>query len=179
MVVTLYRRFSTLYLLFGMAFLYVLDLGLCAFFCYRFLYQTFDPSVFLLLATLIIPLVLIPILAHPHQVLSRFLVRCRIDESGLHCFGLGWKSWDIAWQDICIYGIQWQGSSNYPYGLLSFSKDAEEQFHIKNFIRLTPNRVVFEVRPELWRLLCQFMPEDIHKKLAWSMETKRNCFYKR
>lgn len=179
MVVTLYRRSSTYFVLFGMILMHVFIVFLCSFFCYRFWYQEFDPAVFLLLAMFIIPTVAVHILSHPHQALSRFLVRCRVDVKGLHCFGVGWRRWDIAWQDICVYGIQWQGSSDYPYGLIFFSKDTKESFNIKRYTILNPDRVVFEVRPELWQLLCQFMPQDICGKLGWSMESKRNSFYRR
>lgn len=173
----LYDKSTTYSILGGIVFLHGIILGLCIFWIYRFLIITYDPSVYLLIGGIIGMLVFCDILLHQSHVVGRFLIRCKFDETGIYCYGLGWKSWRINWADVCFYGIE--GFSQYNFGILFISADANEKFDVKRYADITPLRIVFQVRDEIWQDLERYMPNDMKQKLFACSQKRHDCFYLR
>ena len=176
----LYDKQATLTVIGGILLMYGLCLGLCGFFVYRFLILTFDPTVFFLLGIVLCPLILFPILSRRSHAFGRFLLRCRFDETGISCYGLGWKRFTLRWDDICLYGIDGYGKhGSYSMGILFLSTDPEEHFDPKRYAEISMRRIVFGVRDEIWGKLGTHMPEEMKKRLMACARAKQNCFYVR
>lgn len=174
----LYDKQTTFTVIGGILLMYGLCLGLCGFFVYRFLIRTFDPAVYLLLAIVLCPLILFPILSRKSHAFGRFLLRCRFDKLGISCYGLGWRRFTLRWDDICLYGIDGYGKhSGYSMGILFLSTDPEERFDPKHYADINAHRIVFAVRDEIWDKFDTYMPEEMKKRLMSCAKTKQNCYY--
>ena len=174
----LYNRQTTFTVIGGILLMYSLCLGLCGFFLYRFWILTFDPAVFLLLGILLCPMMIFPILSRKSHAFGRFLLRCRFSETGILCRGLGWNSFTLRWEDICLYGIDgYRKHGSNSMGILFLSTDPDEHYDPKHYADINTHRIVFEVRDEIWDKLGTYMPNDMKKHLMSCATSKRNCFY--
>lgn len=174
----LYDKHSTYLVIGGMIFIHALVFALCTFFIYRFVIVTHDPSVYFLVSLLIGGVIICDVLAHPTQAVSRFFVRFKVDAVGILCYGIGWKSWKIEWDAICVYGIE-GFSGSYGVPLMFLSTDVNEKFDCNRFALLTSQRIVFQVRDETWAEVSKYMPVRMREQLKNAIETSTDCYYGR
>lgn len=175
----LYDKYTSNVILIGISLYHVLALSLSAFFCYRFLIQSYDPTVYLLLLLLIAPLIIMDILLRKDRMFKRFLIRCKFNEKCIFCYGLLWKSWEIPWSEISTYGITGYAHEDRTYPIIFFSLDSSELYEKNKIFAVNQQRVVFQMREEIWPELSEFMPDDMKKQLRYSIDSQRNCFCKR
>ena len=174
----LYDRYHTYYILFGILLMHLLILGLCTFFCYRFVVVDFDGSVLFLLVFLVASLVVCDILLLRTKSIVRMLVRCKVSDVGIYCYGLFLKSWWVKWSDVCAYGT-FTYRFGYEMNYLFFSTNPLEKGDSKMAGEISKNRVVFQVRQEIVDYIRPFLPSDIAKRLFEAGELKAGCFYRR
>ena len=156
----------------------ILLVGLSAFWIYKFIFISYEPSVFFLLGIIWGGLIACCRLEHPTQAIRRFFVRFKVDSKGITCNGLGFKPWYLKWEDICIYGIEGYGFS-YGMGIIFLSSDANERFDKNKFTLLSKQRIVFEACDEIWTMLRNYMPSKMRNDLEKAICEKRNCFYRK
>ena len=173
----LYDKKTTYMVNGGIAFFHILIAILCTFTINKFLILSYNPSAYILLL-LLISCVLIPdILAIPLQGFSRFWVRYKVNESGILCYGFGWKKWRIEWNKICTYGIV--GYADNPKMVMIFiSVDPSEKFDRHTVYLLTDKRVILQVNQRNWGALNQYMPDKMKNRLAKAIQNKEDCFYR-
>lgn len=175
-MIGLFNKKDTFIVVWGMLFLHALCVGLCVFFVYQFIVVTYDSGVFALLFILIGGLTLIDVMCYRIQAVSRFLVRCSIDEKGIHCVCLGRKKWSIFWKDIRIAGII--GYATTGIGLIFLSIDKNEKYNKTTCIKISNKRIVFQAEERIWAKFSENMPGNMKLKLQRSMEEKRDCYYR-
>lgn len=174
----LYDKFTTYFLL---GFLLAFNVGLvivCGVIYYHYLIESYRPEDgFVGIALMLGSLLAVDIAGHKCQAFIRFLVRCKFNEKGIYCHGFCVKSWFIPWDKICTYGIT---GFKMDYGIIFFSLDPNEIFiNRKETLKLNHQRIVFQVRDEIWPELSKFMPEDMKKQLRYSIDCQKDCFCKR
>lgn len=176
----LYDHSTTYTIIGGLVFIYILCLSLCGFFIYKFIiHDRNESSVYILLAVLLIPLVIIPIAAHRQNMLSRYLIRCNFDVIGIHCRGLFWGKFSIPWESIHTYGVQSSSYSYQSFRFLYFSTKKAEIESMKEIAMVTKDRLVFQYRESIWNELKLFMPKDINNNLKDALDQQQNKYYKR
>ena len=160
----------------GMLFYHVLVVGLCSFWIYRFLIQTYDPSFFLLLAMFFAMTIVCDVLLYRVQGLRRLLIRVKGDERGIQCV-IFRKKWHISWNDIHIFGVfGFSEQTSMPLAFLSCN--AQEKYHRSKLAVVSTNRLVFQIGHTGWTHICQFMPQDMKNKFEKAIYAKQDCFYR-
>ena len=181
----LYDKSTTVFILVGITMMYVIVLGLCAFFVKQFVVDAIDTTgsvdlgVIPLLAIFLIPaFVVIPLLSRKSYALERYLLRCHFSEKGIYCFGLFWKPFWIPWDEIRTYGLQ---GYRYSYASLVFLffSTKKEYYKNKNIAQISPNRIVFQLRDEILPPLLEFMPSDIRLRLEEAIEKEKTLYIQR
>ena len=159
----------------------VLSIVLSGFFMKRFLIDDYDPSVYVLLAVTIGPWVYVIVSLQRNGLLKRLFLQVYFAKNGIHCFLLGKKRYQIAWEDIHTYGFTGCSFSYARRSMMIFSTDPKE-FAPKNRMeanRISQDRIVIQYRPEVWAALTQCMPADMCEKLGYAISKKQDCFHKR
>ncbi len=167
-----YDAFRQAFVISGLLIMHLLVLGLCTFFSYQFLIISVDYSAILLICVLLVPLIVADILGSQHQTFKRFLLYYKISASGIEGCGLGWKSWNIPWDDIRIYGLTGI-TTGIP--LLFFSKNPNEDCSRKIVGQIGTQKVVLQLRTKAWDALADYMPQDI--KNGWNQLFRKNEKY--
>lgn len=164
-----------------MAGMYILLFALVIFCVRRFLIETFDPSVFLLLAIIITPFVFITFKFFHDGILKRFLLKCSIDDDGISYSGPLWKSRKINWSEVHTFGVYFYSVSYLSNTMIFFSTDRTElgPKTAKDAAVLSSNRVVIQYREDIWDALSEHMPSDIRKRIDEALRHQCNCFHKR
>jgi len=176
MRVRLYNNYISNFIISGIIFMNVLALGLCAFFAYRFLIADYDSGGYVLILMLLGILVCVDILLCRQQIITRFLVWCKIDHTGLHC-SLLWKKWTILWKDVHTFGIF--GYKKVGFGLMFFATWSHPIKNDDELVGINKEQVLFEIRPQTWNALKKYMPVDLYERLYRQVNGKRDCFFKR
>ncbi len=171
-----YDAFTQAFVISGLLIMHLLVLGLCTFFSYQFLIISVDYSAILLICVLLVPLIVADILGSQHQTFKRFLLYYKISASGIEGCGLGWKSWNIPWDDIRIYGLTGI-TTGMP--LLFFSKNPNDDCSRKIVGQIGTQKVVLQLRNKAWDALADYMPQDMKKRLDPAIQEKREIFLKR
>ncbi len=169
--ITLYSRFLTWYGIGPMVAGNITIIGIC---CYVFLAK-YSPTNLAVIILMLALLSLIDFCFIWGYAGTRFLIRCQIDHSGIHCSLLGLQRWTLRWNDIRVYG----GMGGNLIHLLFFSTDASEQNQLKTIVGVNKHRIVFENRDEFWSVAGEYIPEDMKKRLSEFDATKQSCFYRR
>ena len=173
----LFGKKDTIVVIGGMILCHILDCGLCMFFVYKFLIITYDAGVFLLLGVLMGPLIICDIMALKQQAFSRFLVRCKVNQEGIHCSYIG-KKWSIKWCDIHIFGIT--GFSSFTQtGIVFFSADPSEKYQAKLLTLISNKRICFSINEKRWRTFSAHMPDAMKRKLEKAIDGAHDCYYRR
>lgn len=174
----LYNKKIMYYVIGGLVFLHLLCLCLSLFFIHRYIFVSFDPTVFVLLTILLGCPIIVDIVSIRTQAISRFFVRCAFTNEGVVCYGPGLGKWCVEWNKICFYGI---AGWSLPYGMpiVFLSTDSSEKYDKNRFTYLTKRRVVFEVREDIMLKLRFYMPIDMINRLQASVDNKKDCFYRK
>ena len=177
---TLYAPYTTYFVLFVLAFLYVLVAGLSVFFIKHFIVDGYGDvgSTVLLLAILWAPLTYVTVGTIKTHGLNGFFTRCKIDAEGIHCRNPFQAPYTIHWQTIHVYGIYYSSYSYKTSALLVLSTDKQELFDKKTVATNSPPRVVFESRDALWAELARYMLDQMNRRLQEALVNHKNCFYK-
>ena len=175
----LYSLRSMFPVIVGIPIMHLLVVSLCAFFTQRFLMETYDPIVIVLLIAFLGPVLYVDFALYHLQIYHRCFLRFKADETGIRCYGIGVKSWRILWNEIRMFGITGYDTKNQPYALIFFSKKGQEDTGIKQKVQINNDRIVIQVRHEVLTVLNQYMPKDIKKRIATSVEQKSDFFYRR
>ena len=175
----LYSLRSMFPVIVGIPIMHLLVVSLCAFFTQRFLMETYDPIVIVLLIAFLGPVLYVDFALYHLQIYHRCFLRFKADETGIRCYGIGVKTWRIAWNEICVYGITGYDTKNQPYALLFLSKDSREDTNLKQKILINNRRIVIQVRDEVLVALNQYMPQDIKKRVSTAVEQKSDFFCRR
>ena len=178
MRLNLYRKQDCIIVVGGVIFEHLLVGGLCVFFVHRFLIETYDPGVFVLLAMFVGMTIWCNILLARIQGLSRCLIRCSVDTEGIHCSKIGLKKWCIPWDCIRTFGTTGFGE-NYNFGLVFLSRLQHPRRSNKELIRISNDQIVFQFDPVSWDEMYKYMPADIYSKLTKAVKEKRNSYYSR
>lgn len=173
----LYNKKDTYFVLFGIMAFHMLTLGLCLFFTYKFLVVSYDYSGYVLLVFLFSLIVIVDIMLWKSQGYSRFLVRCMFDPNGIHCRILGFRQWQIRWDDICVYGLCGYGIPG-CYGIAFFSTDEKELYDRKKCVSISKHRIIFQVTDSHWSRISEYMPVKMKTDLEHSIDKEINCFYR-
>ena len=177
MVHGLYSKKDTYFVIGGIVLLHVLVIGLCMFWCYRFLWNSYDASVFILLILFLGGLILCDVLLSKVQGLSRFLVRCKVDHTGLHCSMPFKKNWSITWEDIHTYGLM--GINNpVSYVQCFFSVDRSMP-DVNQLVNLSDKQIVFQVNTPLCVAVMQYLPKDIKTNLLKAQKEGKDRAFRR
>lgn len=175
-MVHLYNKKDTITVVGGILFLHIMVTLLCCFFVKKFLIQTYEPGVYLLLLFLISMVVIVDVLLYRIQTFRRYLVTCKFDADGIHCSLLGFKKWTIKWSDIRIVGIT--GYSTTGMGILFFSTDQNEKYSIKKCIEISDRRIVFEINEKNWCAIKVYLPNPMKERLWESIQKRQDFFYR-
>lgn len=178
---SLYDSSSSVFLPVILMLFCVLSIALSGFFMKRFVIDDYDPSVYVLLALTMGPWVYAIASLQRNGLLKRLFLRLYFDENGIHCFLLGKKRYQIAWEDIHTYAITGCSFSYASRRMMIFSTDPKE-FAPKNRMeanRISQDRIVIQYRPEVWAALTQCMPADMCEKFSYAISKKQDCFHKR
>ena len=100
---SIYRKSMVAHFLFCIGLLNAVSLGLAAYFCYKFMENSFDAQWLLVALFMLLPILYFDIIGFTTQTISRFFVQCVVDNDGILCRGFGWRSWFIRWDEICVY----------------------------------------------------------------------------
>lgn len=173
----LYNKKDTYTVLIGMALYHLLTIGLCVFFAYRFIILSYNPGGYLVIAMLLSMIIVVDVLLWRIQGYSRFLVRCKFDQNGIHCNILHLKKWSILWKDICIYGLCGYTSPGL-YGIVFFSSNKNEIYSKESCTIISRQRIVFQTDEKRWSQISEYMPEKMQKELWYSIQRKRDCYYR-
>ena len=155
----------------GIPIMHLLVVSLCAFFTQRFLMETYDPIVIVLLIAFLGPVLYVDFALYHLQIYHRCFLRFKADETGIRCYGIGVKTWRIATGDR-------QGNFS-TYALLFLSKDSREDTNLKQKILINNRCIVIQVRDEVLVALNQYMPQDIKKRVSTAVEQKSDFFCRR
>ena len=169
--ITLYNRRMAWHMISLMALINATVIGFC---CYVY-FVKLSPTNLAVILLLLALLAMIDFCCIYNYACTRFLIRCQIDHSGIHCSLLGLQRWTLKWNDIRVYG----GMGGDLIHLLFFSTDASEQNQLKTVVGINKHRIVFENRDEFWSVAGEYIPEDIKKRLLEFDATKQSCFYRR
>lgn len=178
---SIYDRYTTIVLPVMLGLFCALSVGLSAFFIKRFLLNSFDPAVFLLLAILIGPWIFVWIGLKRNGLLRRLFLRFTLDEAGIHCVLPFGGRYVIRWSEIHTFGtlgfaFSWAGGV-----MILFSTDKKE-LAPKNLVeanRVSRDRMIIRYRPEVWEALAEAMPDDMTQMLGHALSRKQDCFHKR
>lgn len=176
-MISLFSRKNTYLIIGGLASYHLLIGVLFAFWIGRFLVQSYDPSVFLLLALFSGITILCDILVWKAQVIHMFLVRCRVDNIGIHCHMLGLKKWSILWSDIRIFGVAGHADSTQAR-ILFFDSNNKAAIQHKSLHYVTDKHIIFEFDASKWALLSCHMPDGMRKKLQYALDRGRDCYHR-
>lgn len=177
----IYDRYTTFFLPVILGLFCALSVGLSAFFIKRFLLDSFDPAVFLLLAILIGPWIFVLIGLRKNGLLRRLFLRFTLDQEGIHCFLPFGGRYVIRWSEIHTFGTLGYSFSRAGGVLLLFSTDKKE-LAPKNLMeanRISGDRMIIRYRPEVWEVLMAVMPADMTQMLGYALSRKQDCFHKR
>ena len=163
----------------GIPFMHFFVICLCAFFVQRFLIESYDPQVLILLVIFLGSLIYVDIELYRLKIYHRCFVKFKVDNIGICCYGVCVKSWKIAWNDIRAYGITGYDAKNQPYALIYLSKNAHEENSFKQKILINNQRVVIQIRDDTVVALNQHMPQDIKKRITKAMGQKTDFFCRR
>lgn len=173
------NSFRSIYpIIFGILFFNVLTLGLCTFFVKRFLVETYNPDVFILLFLLLGNLLICDMLLFRHQVFQRCYLKFQMDQNGLEWYLIKANRQKLKWSDIRTYGVTGYDIQNQPFAFVFFSKDPYESSSLKQKMSLGKRRIAIQIRKETICLLEQHLPRDM-KKILDSIENNQDCFYRR
>lgn len=151
------------------------------FFIDKFIIQSFDPSVFLLLLILNGPWIFVLVRLLKEQYLKKLFLRFEINNDGIHCFGLGWRDFYITWESIHTYGLLGYSSSYSNKKLILLSTDKKE-WAPKNLVeanRVSTSRLIIQYREDVWAALSKQLPHEMQKNMKYSIECNKDCFHKR
>ncbi len=182
--VKLFDNYMTYYGLFGLLLMHALAIGLCIFFYIHFIVELKDMGSLVLIIMFMGLLIINDVMAYRYQLYRRFITRCTIDRDGIYCSFLNIIKWNIPWDEVRTYGIT--GHSN-PYkpvqystvAIMFFSLDPDEPWEKKSMYRLSKNRILFQLRDEIWPKMSEYMPEDMVKVLNDAIDKDRDCFGRR
>ena len=177
-MLTLYNKKDSALVVGGLVFLHCLVAILCAFWIYKFIFLEYNEGVWFLLVLFVGAITICDILICQVQGFRRFLVRCNVDDKGIHITEPGRKSRRIYWEDISVFGIT-GFSSPMKSGILFLSCDTSEKYDVKQVININNERIVFQVNEEKWNKISVYMPDDIKRKLQVAIEKKVDCFCRR
>lgn len=175
---SIHDRYMTYWILGGFGGLIGADIALSVFFVSKSI-ETGDVGFLVVPLTLWIPTVVCFLDPALYNLLRRLLIRCEIDNEGIHCFGLFQRRYHILWKDIRSFGL-----SSYSYSYLGrtyifFSKNQTEVCPVgKSILEVNEQRIVFEFQEELWTTLCQNLPPKFLKKLSEAVAHQQECFYR-
>lgn len=177
MVYGLYSKKDTYLVVGGIVLLHLLVIGLSVFWCYRFLWNYYDASVFVLLILFWGGLILCDVLLSKVQGLSRFLVRCKVDYTGLYCSMPFKKKWSILWKDVHTYGLL--GINNpVSYVQCFFSVDRSIP-DVNQLVNLADNQIAFQIDTPLWVAVMQYLPKDIKTNLLKAQKEGKDRGFRR
>ncbi len=168
--IMLYNSYLTLQMIILVMFLNIAAIVLCC--CLFFIKPS--STHYAVIALIVGIMIIIDVSLVLNNAGTRFLIRCRIDQEGIHC-SLFLKKWSINWSDIRVYG----GTGYEICPLLFFSADASEQNDAKTMVSINKKRIVFEDREAFWTIAEEHMPKDIKVRLKEFGRTKQPCFYRR
>lgn len=176
-MITLYNKKDAYIVIGGLVFYHILIIMLCTFWVHRFIFVSFNPDVLFLLALFIGGTIYTDVLISRIQGFSRFFLRCKVNERGIHCVGLGRKKWSIMWSDIRVYGITgFCSPSKSP--LIFLSTDPDEKPNSYIITNISQKRIAFQATASTWNTFAEYMPTEMRKKIHMSYHQKRDCFYK-
>lgn len=177
----IYDQYTTIILPMMLGLFCALSVGLSAFFIKRFLLDSFDPAVFLLLAIVLGPWIFVLIGLRKNGLLLRLFLRFTLDQEGIHCFLWGKEQYRIEWNRIHTFGLMGY-SFSYAGGLLLLFSTDKKELAPKNLVeanRISGDRMIIRYRPEVWEALAEVMPADMGEKLDYALSRKQDCFHKR
>jgi hypothetical protein len=159
----------------------LLSIVLSGFFIKKFLFDSYDPAVYFLVALMIGPWIYVIIGLQQSGLFKRLFLRFSVDESGIHCFLFGKKQYEIGWDHIHTFGII-GFSFSYVNGVMILYSTDEKEYAPKNFTeinRISNEKLVIQYRADVWDALRQFMPFDMCEKLSYAVSRNQDCFHKR
>jgi len=174
----LYNKQTTFLVVSGYIFMHMLILGLSSFFVYRFITDGYDSGWIVLILMFMFMLLVVDIQLSKFQIFSRFWVRCDFDSTGICCRCFLKNKWNIAWQNICVFGTIGY-TPNTGMGIIFLSCDQNEKYEREKCILISEKRIVFEANQYIWAKLSEFMPSDIRYKLESAIHSGRDCWYRR
>lgn len=173
----LYNRRETVLVIGGIMLLHFLIIGLCIFWCWKFLWNDYDPGVFVLLVMFIGGLIICDILLARVQGVSRFLLRCNVDYAGIHCYMPFNKYWHIAWTDIRTYGLF---GLNDPVSYIQCFFSADCSIMDRNQLAtLSEKQISFQVNSPLYFAIMEYVPMDIKAKLLKTLAEGKDRVFRR
>ena len=138
-----------------------------------------DPCLWYFIAIMIyLPFVIIYIYFAKHRTFRRGFMGYRFSEEGIHCSGLGWGRFVVSWDSIHTYGYFDNSVSVYGIQMFFFSQDPKELYKKKD-LDFRRDRLILQYRPEIWQAACEYMPEDMKKRLEECLRRNRDGFFKR
>ena len=175
----IYSLRLTYMIILGIPFIHLLDLGLCAFFVKKFLVETYDPGVYLLLALLGGSMLIADILGYPLQLYQRCFLKFKMNEIGIRCYGFCMKSWVIPWEEVRTYGFSCYRKMGESCNTVFFSMVPNEEYRAKQHIRISRQRIVIQVRGKVIQEFEQHLPRDMKKKLLYAITKGEECYCRR
>ena len=176
MFFSLYNKKDTYFVVGGIIFIHALALGLCSFWVYRFLYVTYDPGVYILLAFFLGMTILCDISLSRVQGFSRFLFRCKVDKQGFCVHKPFGKVLQMNWTDIQSYGLLCM-YSDFSYNLLFFSTHKHEK-RVEAVV-ISSERISFQIDSKKWEEIKEYIPSDMSDNLQTAIHSKcTRMFYR-
>ena len=164
----LYGKKETFLVVGGIFFLHLFVIALCIFWCWKFLWINNDSGVFVLIFMFVGGLIICDVLLARVQGLSRFLVRCKVDCTGIHCSIPLVKRWHIAWVDIRTYGLL--GLSDPVSYAQCFLCTDSSIMDSNNLTILSDKRILIQINSPLWFAVIECIPLDIKRNLLKALK---------
>ena len=175
----LYTPSTTLLVICGFASIHLLILSLCVFWIYKFMIISYAVDAFLLLALFLGILVTLDLYAAKKNMFTRYFTRCFISKEGILCRQFCGKSWNVEWDNICVYGTYTYTFSYASCEIIFFSMNPNEAATAETIFSINRSRIFFELRDGLFDDLGIYMPDKMKKQLSIAIRERRNSYYRK
>lgn len=168
----------TYVLILGIPIMHLAVFLLCGFFVHRFIIETYDPGIFLILLPLVGSVIYIDIGLFKFQLFHRCFLNFDVDEAGVRCYGMGFAPWVIHWNEIHTYGLTGYGKHGQPFAFIFLSKSPFEKSP-EQIIHISKQRIIIQVRKETVSALEKYLPADMMKRITTAIRNQTDCLYRR
>lgn len=173
----LYHNQDSILVVLGIFIFHFIAICLSAFFCYRFMWLVFDPSVLVLLLVLWGAVIVCDYSLSRVQGLTRFLIRCNVDADGLR-YGVPFgRLMSLRWDKIRRYGILgFDNAKSYVCCYVSTESVGNKRLGMED---ISENFLIFQVDTNLWHATLQSMPMDMCSNLTNAVSQHKNMVFTR